>query len=411
MPQAISREYLCASRALLSLLLCTLVECAAPATLGISRIRILLCSTERQLTPQVDFCEIEPSIDALYIPTELPGGVVMEEHRKFLRIYFPRTYQRLSSYDIIYFPDVKIFLPEHMAWMVQAVRDAGASMICSGMSQSAENYIPLINSILADVLPSDYAAVARSSMDNPISSSGVWRIRVNEEAPAPMLTPFIPLGIESVPGACGRNQIPKEGSLVWAWFVGGFRRNDVPYLLSIGYGRGTGWSLGDCFMRDWWSTQNNPYALDIYVNWIWQSAGRNPASDAALVHSVRAMFGQYRLNKLLLLSLMDFAETFGASTVSINVRLSEVDRTKNEAEDLYLGQDIPAASEGMEGAIARIQGLIGRASELKNKALLWVYSLEWLTMTATALVAGVVLWTLMIRRRMYTEVGATRYFG
>lgn len=386
-------------------------ECAAPGALGASRIRILLCSTERQVTPQVDFCEIEPSIDPLYIPTELPGGVVMEEHRKFLRIYFPRTFEQLCNYDVIYFPDVKIFLPEHMTWMVRAVRERGASMICSGMSQSGENYIPLINSILADALPSNYAAVAASSMDNPISSSGIWRIKVNTQAPAPMWTPFIPLGIEKAPGACGRNQIAKEGSLVWAWFVGGFRRNDVPYLLSMSYGKGTGWSLGDCFMRDWWSTQNNPYALDIYVNWIWQSAGRSPAQDAMLVHSVRAIFGEYRLNKLLLLSIMDFAETFGASTANMNARLSELDHAKDEADSLYLGQDIPAASERMEGVIARIRDLIRRASELKDRALFWVYAFEWLTTTATALVAGFVLWTLMVRRRMYVQVGATRHIG
>ena len=48
------------------------------------------------------------------------------------------------------------------------------------------------------------------------------------------------------------------------------------------------------------------------------------------------------------------------------------------------------------------------AIELKDRALLWVYVIEWLSVTGTAMVAGVLLWTIMVRRRLYREVGTTR---
>jgi hypothetical protein len=45
---------------------------------------------------------------------------------------------------------------------------------------------------------------------------------------------------------------------------------------------------------------------------------------------------------------------------------------------------------------------------LRERALLWVYVVEWLAVTGTLLVCGMVLWTLMIRKRLYRQVAVTR---
>ena len=56
--------------------------------------------------------------------------------------------------------------------------------------------------------------------------------------------------------------------------------------------------------------------------------------------------------------------------------------------------------------------LLREADELalraKQTALFWVYVIEWLVVTATLLVCATVLWALMVRRRLYREVSATR---
>ena len=45
---------------------------------------------------------------------------------------------------------------------------------------------------------------------------------------------------------------------------------------------------------------------------------------------------------------------------------------------------------------------------MKDRALMWIYIIEWFTVTATLFISGFLLWTLMVRRRLYGEVGVTR---
>lgn len=55
--------------------------------------------------------------------------------------------------------------------------------------------------------------------------------------------------------------------------------------------------------------------------------------------------------------------------------------------------------------------LFSRAEEVarreKNIALMWVYVIEWLVTVSTFFIAGFVLWSLMVRRRLYREVAKT----
>ena len=69
----------------------------------------------------------------------------------------------------------------------------------------------------------------------------------------------------------------------------------------------------------------------------------------------------------------------------------------------------------METAIADLEGAMNellRASdsiwELKDEALFWVYATEWLVVSATGILCGFVLWTFMVRRKLYREIEVTR---
>jgi hypothetical protein len=46
---------------------------------------------------------------------------------------------------------------------------------------------------------------------------------------------------------------------------------------------------------------------------------------------------------------------------------------------------------------------------VKNRALLWVYMIDWLVTSAALFISGYVLWTLMVRRRLYREAKGTRF--
>lgn len=47
--------------------------------------------------------------------------------------------------------------------------------------------------------------------------------------------------------------------------------------------------------------------------------------------------------------------------------------------------------------------------KVKERALMWVYLIEWSVITGTFGVVGFATWTLMLRKRLYREVETTRY--
>jgi hypothetical protein len=49
-----------------------------------------------------------------------------------------------------------------------------------------------------------------------------------------------------------------------------------------------------------------------------------------------------------------------------------------------------------------------RVIKLKNRALFIVYVSEWLVVTGTLIISGVVVYEVMVRRRVYREVATTR---
>ncbi len=62
----------------------------------------------------------------------------------------------------------------------------------------------------------------------------------------------------------------------------------------------------------------------------------------------------------------------------------------------------------LEDAIAGMQAVSQEAEKAMHRALIWVYVSEWFVVTGTSLASAFVLWTLMVRRRMYREVDITR---
>jgi hypothetical protein len=59
-------------------------------------------------------------------------------------------------------------------------------------------------------------------------------------------------------------------------------------------------------------------------------------------------------------------------------------------------------------AIAQQREIMIMSLKAKDRALLWIYAIEWFTFTGTLLVSGFVLWSLMVKRRLYAGVGSSR---
>ena len=54
------------------------------------------------------------------------------------------------------------------------------------------------------------------------------------------------------------------------------------------------------------------------------------------------------------------------------------------------------------------QALSEESMELKERAFFWIYFVEWLAVSGTLLICVMVLWSLMVRRRLYRQVEVTR---
>jgi hypothetical protein len=148
--------------------------------------------------------------------------------------------------------------------------------------------------------------------------------------------------------------------------------------------------------------------MDLFLNMVLYSLRRDLITDVLLYHGVRSRFTAYRLRKSMLYSLLDFVERFGANRQRIDEAVLEVDAIETEARESYLSQDVEAADEALDRAFAGLVDVENRAMVLKDRALLWVYVVEWTFVAATLMISGSVVWSVMVKRRFYRAMGTTR---
>jgi hypothetical protein len=106
--------------------------------------------------------------------------------------------------------------------------------------------------------------------------------------------------------------------------------------------------------------------------------------------------------------MMTWADSFGANTAPLEDRLIRLEKEAEEAADDYVVQDYGPAISFLESLSEEVKLTTKEAVRLKDQALLWVYLVEWLTVSATGTGCGFILWTVMVRRRSFREVKTTR---
>ena len=138
------------------------------------------------------------------------------------------------------------------------------------------------------------------------------------------------------------------------------------------------------------------------------SSGLGVPQDLELVHRVRYGLGNYYEQRTILLSLLTFVEKFGANVNVVERKLADLDSDFKRSQELYRNQEWEASAEIIDGLKSSLRDLDDEAIGLKDRALMWIYIIEWFTVTATLFISGFLLWTLMVRKRLYGEVGVTR---
>ncbi len=358
----------------------------------------------------------EPSTDPTIIATRAFGEVTGTVIRRYMRIYFPRTYSDLLAYEFIFLAqvDMSFISAEQAKWIYSALRDhpKAALNTRSIMSAVSTYYLAWHSSILPEAFPNDIDAVIEDTA-NFQGKSGPLIVKDDPSLPN-IMRPYKSM-IEPVYGLYGGvNTVPRPGSVILSYTknnvgVGSPVPGQIAHVFYWKWHKSTTFTFRDMVTDAFWSSPaGNPYALDIIINVIWWSTGRDLPQDPLMVHDYRGLVFTYTIRRSLLTSLLDFAEIFGADSSKIYAKTGEAEEHRNRGAQEYLDRDFVAAYNTMKTAMAELERLEDDAMKLKDKAMLWVYVVQWLATTGVFLVATVLLWSLMVRRSLYREVSSTR---
>ena len=358
----------------------------------------------------------EPLVSYVAVPCRLFGVVTHEAAMKFIRLYFPRTYEEMGSYGVVLLasPEYNLFTPKQDQWIYDAICD-GAGGINDGSVFSIHPQIHCAwsDSLASKAFPNNARAVSNKGGGE---AGGLhFRVIINRDFPDPILTPFVPYGVEKVECcAASRLVIPREGVGILAWQIGNFPvLGKVPYLVAWDYDNGRTMTSGDLMGNGWFgcprSPTSNQYSPDILLNMFLHLTKRRLIEDVLVFHNARAQVAEFRSRMIILISVRDFIDKFGANTKLIQdgiVRLEEIYR---QGADHYMSQEFRECQDTMNSALRQFSEVEEVAIKEKNAALFWIYLVEWLAVTGTGFVCAFVLWSVMVRRSLYREVQVTKF--
>lgn len=347
--------------------------------------------------------EVDPSFLAVSVPAskEHLGHRVKTisglEMRRFVRIYMPRTYSDLiAKHDYVVISDAnRGFFDKELAWMRRGVGEEGLGLIMVGGHESFGGWSnpSWANTEIAEVLP--------VTMDEPMYHGRVYKVKPATDHPFTRSLPW-----ETIPFFHDGNHVAlKEGATLLLTT----EIHPYPPLSTWKVGRGVtiahsmDWTPGGGAHVMRWE-----YFPDYVANIAYLAVRHDISDNPALIHRLRSRFFDLRTSMVMSMDVVAFAEMFGANVVPLERRLIEVGEMKEEADQLYLDQSFDDVLEKMADIGEVLMEVHESAIRIKDQALFWVYLVEWLAVTGSSLACGFVLWTLMVRRKLYREVVTTR---
>jgi hypothetical protein len=382
---------------------------------GGEKIKVLATGNLALLQNLQWFFKTEPLIDMHMVVSKDYGVSGAEEILKLIRQYFPRNYERMKAFDYIMLtqPEFQFFTTKQDKWMYDLICE-GAGGINDGsvFSIIVDIHSAWGVSMTSKAFPNDADAVIMKGAGE--ANGMAFRITIEQDCPIPILTPFIKYGVEKV--ACSgvsRMVIKREGAEYLAYQSGNFfGRDKVGYLAVWDYEKGRTITSGDFLGSGWLAYPSGPdsnqYSPEILMNMILYCTHRDLIDDIDVFHRLKSNFGEYQIRLAVLVSLRDFIDKFGANTGEIQTEIRKLQDTYTESTTHYLDQEFVESEEAILSGLEQFAESEEIARRAKDAALFWVYLIEWLVASSTFFISGFVLWTLMVRRRLYRDVQATR---
>jgi hypothetical protein len=101
-------------------------------------------------------------------------------------------------------------------------------------------------------------------------------------------------------------------------------------------------------------------------------------------------------------------EKFGGSGYGLNQLVVEIQEERGEAVDLYVEADLDGGLAAFASVLEMVDDAMVEAIRVRDQAAFWIFLTEWAVVSGTSMMAGVLVWVLMVRRRLYREVEITR---
>lgn len=88
-----------------------------------------------------------------------------------------------------------------------------------------------------------------------------------------------------------------------------------------------------------------------------------------------------------------------------------MDASLREIDRSYLDFEFEETLSLAQKLLGSFQGAFDLALRLKDRAMQWIYVIEWAAITGTSILVSSLIWALMIRRQLYREAQSTRHTG
>jgi uncharacterized membrane protein len=336
-----------------------------------------------------------------------------EEVQRSLRVYMPRSDAILADNDVLVLADTDSsnYRDLWITWFRDAVLEEGLGLIMTAGGESfggVEGYgVGWIGTPIEDLIPVQMYHQMTWDMTHLPDFSVPWEMADADH----VLSTALPYDDAPVLGP--QNHVAeKQGARTLALAKNVPGRNE----------RWPVWTYDEveeartmAFTAHMWEKRHGlrrfdmwDYFLDHVANMVYFTCSMDIPEDLETVHRIRDSFREYGTRKVFAHSLVEFIQKFGANTRQLERRIEDADLSKAGAEELYVTQDYPASYEMIQGAISEMKSISLDSAKLKEAALLWVYITEYLAVSGTSMVTGFLLWTLMVRRRLYRDVQTTR---
>jgi hypothetical protein len=354
-------------------------------------------------------------------PVPMPGHYQLEiggdlnTLNRYMRMYMPRNYDHLVEnrdlivmYEcplgIVQYPNM-YFDPRWISWFVKGVQDQGLSLLMmggdaswGGREEGASHYKSWGDTVLDTILP--FECLVGTNPDR----AGQLLPHFYDNHPLSRLPWKEARYVELL-----NKVLTKPGATLIAEAV----RKDVRYPWIARWDAGNGKVVGETqvfgskghsnymfFEWDWFQ--------DYFIFLAYIAYGKPIPDDIYRAHRIRGEINLHMEKNSLLISLLEFIEKFGANTLKLYAELDSINQMADEAKDHYLRDDYDAASDLFEDVHRAFDELNGKAVDEKQTVLIWVYLVEWFAVSGVALVSGVFVWMIMVKRRLYREIGTTR---